>query len=67
MKMKKVPKPRKSPIKFANTKAPKMGAGSSELKAVQKMYGITKPAKINKMKKVEKARKNNVKSKVTPF
>ena len=38
--MPKAKKTRKSPIKFENAKAPKMGAGGSDLKATQKMYGI---------------------------
>ena len=53
---------RKSPIKFTNTKAPKMGAGGSDLKATQKMFGVVKPAKAKKMKSTEKSRKNYVKT-----
>ena len=60
--MPKAKKTRKSPIKFENAKAPKMGAGGSDLKATQKMYGISKPGKIKAMKKTEKIRKDYVKN-----
>ena len=48
-------------IAIPRTKAPKMGAGSADLKATQKEFGFTSAAKKGKMLKAEKKMKNNVK------
>ena len=49
---------RKSPIVMEQAKAQKGAAGSSELKGMQKMFGITKPPRKKKIMAAEKKMKN---------